>query len=158
MTFLCYAVAVETLHLQCRNRYAVLQRGANTVLETPADNSGPQNAAVAELSNYTSAGSSMLSFPCTTPSSLPTEHNRPSEFVFLEPVVSSNPEIHQYHEPRPSQHKTRFKTTVIGDVLPSNTTTMPPSKKRKTRPRTARSNKSPMETRREESTSLDLSG
>ncbi|KAF8558784.1 hypothetical protein OG21DRAFT_1454685 [Imleria badia] len=139
----------------CRNRYAALQKGANTTLPTPAVNDEVQVASVDQAPVSSVSSSNTFRFkPFPTPqttSALPhPETHHPNQLVFLEPVVSSNPDSHKVQSLQP---RTRFKTTTADDVLPSNMTTMPPSKKRKTQSRIAKSKKPRKEARQEESTS-----
>lgn len=137
-----WCTAVRTLHLQCRGRYAVLQKGANTVPAasvanyevqvTPADQTLMQSDSVSLSSNT-------LKFKSFSPNVQPssttpdTESQQPNEIIFLEPVVSSNPEVHEYHRAPSSQSATRFQLTTGEDTQSSNTLS---SKKRKIQSRT----------------------
>lgn len=152
---------VKTLSSQCRNRYGVLQKGASTVLVTPAVNSEVQAAAsvgqAAVSSDFVSANPNTLCYKstfrtnlCPSPTTpVPLHTDNPTQFVFLEPVVGSNPESHKNRRLQPWRQTTRFKPTTPGNILPSNATTVLPSKKRKTQSHIARSNKSLMEAQQE---------
>jgi len=96
----------------CRNRHAVLQKGMSP---------GPAMPTI------------KYSFSNVPPSSAALAPQQPNQFIFLEPVVSSDPRSHKRVQPR-------TRTTTTGDVIPSNPTTMPAAKKRKTQSRGVRSN------------------
>ncbi|KAI9574482.1 Homeodomain-like protein [Boletus coccyginus] len=137
----------------CRNRYAVLQKGTNMVRGTPlaspevlvasVDKAVVPSDSVPASSKTLNFGSSFVdvhSCP-TTPAPSLTESHHQNQLVFLEPVVSSNVESQSYHSPHSSRPSTKFKMTTAGDFL-TQSTTMPPPKKRKTQSHIARSKKS----------------
>ncbi|KAG9317654.1 Homeodomain-like protein [Chiua virens] len=142
----------------CRGRYIVLQKDTNTDLATPSEAQGTPINQRARSSSFVSTSSNTIRFkpafpaahPCSTsPAPVHSEDRSSNQIVFLEPLVSANPESHKRRKPHP---KARPKTTATGDIPPSQSMAMPPSKRRKTQSQAKRSNKPSLGAQQEGST------